>query len=70
MVTTLWTYRLWNGIIAAIEPSLDANLDVIGMAINGENKLLLPGFINAHTHSSEMWLRGAIPPFPLELWAC
>ena len=53
-----------DGIIAAIEPSLD----VIGTAINGKNKLLLPGFINAHTHSSEMWLRGAISAFPLELW--
>jgi cytosine/adenosine deaminase-related metal-dependent hydrolase len=43
-------------------------LEVVGTAINGENKLLLPGFFNAHTHSSEMWQRGAIPPFPLELW--
>lgn len=32
------------------------------------NKLLLPGFVNAHTHSSEMWQRGIIPPVPLELW--
>ena len=36
--------------------------------INGKNKLLLPGFVNAHTHSSEMWQRGIIPPLPLELW--
>ena len=53
-----------DGVIAAIAPSLE----VVGTAINGENKLLLPGFFNAHTHSSEMWQRGAIPPFPLELW--
>lgn len=53
-----------DGAIAAIAPSLE----VVGTAINGENKLLLPGFFNAHTHSSEMWQRGAIPPFPLELW--
>src|SRR4028119_1895858 len=50
--------------ITAIAPQLK----VIGMAINGQNKLLLPGFINAHTHSSEMWQRGLIPPLPLELW--
>lgn len=50
--------------ITAIAPELK----VIGMAINGQNKLLLPGFINAHTHSSEMWQRGLIPPVPLELW--
>jgi 5-methylthioadenosine/S-adenosylhomocysteine deaminase len=36
--------------------------------IDGKNKLLLPGFVNAHTHSSEMWQRGIIPPLPLELW--
>lgn len=50
--------------IAAIAPQLPAS----GTVINGENKLLLPGFFNAHTHSSEMWQRGIIPPVPLELW--
>ncbi|MGG6265255.1 amidohydrolase [Leptolyngbya sp. AN03gr2] len=50
--------------IVAIAP----NLTVIGTAIDGTNKLLLPGFVNAHTHSSEMWQRGIIPPVPLELW--
>ncbi|AFZ58787.1 amidohydrolase [Anabaena cylindrica FACHB-243] len=53
-----------NGIITAI----DSNLDLIGTRINGENKLLLSGFFNAHTHSSEKWQRGVIPPLPLELW--
>jgi cytosine/adenosine deaminase-related metal-dependent hydrolase len=50
--------------ISAIAPELE----VTGTAIDGKNKLLLPGFINAHTHSSEMWQRGLIPPVPLELW--
>nr|WP_155744115.1 amidohydrolase [Scytonema sp. UIC 10036] len=53
-----------DGTIAKVAP----HLEVVGTAINGENKLLLPGFVNAHTHSSEMWQRGAIPPLPLELW--
>jgi 5-methylthioadenosine/S-adenosylhomocysteine deaminase len=53
-----------EGRIAAIAPTLD----VLGMAIDGRNKLLLPGFVNAHTHSSEIWQRGLIPPYPLELW--
>jgi 5-methylthioadenosine/S-adenosylhomocysteine deaminase len=44
------------------------NLDAVGTVIDGKNKLLLPGFVNAHTHSSEMWQRGIIPPLPLELW--
>lgn len=50
--------------ITAIAPQLD----VRGKLVDGKNKLLLPGFINAHTHSSEMWHRGVIPPLPLELW--
>ncbi|MEH2365996.1 amidohydrolase [Nostoc sp.] len=50
--------------IAAIAP----NLQVIGSVIDGKNKLLLPGFFNAHTHSSEMWQRGIMSMFPLELW--
>lgn len=50
--------------ITAISP----NLEVVGTAIDCQNKLLLPGFVNAHTHSSEMWQRGIIRPLPLELW--
>lgn len=50
--------------IHAIAP----HLDPIGTLVDGRNKLLLPGFVNAHTHSSEMWQRGIIPPAPLELW--
>ncbi|OCR01579.1 amidohydrolase [Oscillatoriales cyanobacterium USR001] len=50
--------------ISAIAPEAP----IIGDAIDGKNKLLLPGFVNAHTHSSEMWQRGIIPPLPLELW--
>ncbi len=36
--------------------------------ISGENKLLLPGFVNGHTHSYQVWQRGLIPQLPLELW--
>jgi len=53
-----------EGKISAIAP----NLDVVGTVINGEHKLLLPGFVNAHTHSSEMWQRGIMSALPLELW--
>ncbi|MEH1885781.1 MULTISPECIES: amidohydrolase [unclassified Nostoc] len=56
--------QIVDGAIAAIAP----NLPVIGTAIDGKNKLLLPGFFNAHTHSSEMWQRGIMSMFPLELW--
>jgi cytosine/adenosine deaminase-related metal-dependent hydrolase len=50
--------------ITAIAP----HLEPVGTRIDATNKLLLPGFVNAHTHSSEMWQRGLIPPLPLELW--
>ncbi len=56
--------QIQDGNIAAISPSLD----IIGEAIDGKNKLLLPGFVNAHTHSSEMWQRGIMSIYPLELW--
>ncbi len=52
------------GRIAAIAPGLQG----VGTIVDGRDKLLLPGFVNAHTHSSEMWQRGIIPPTPLELW--
>ncbi|HLO85742.1 MAG TPA: amidohydrolase [Nostocaceae cyanobacterium] len=53
-----------DGKIAAIAP----NLEAIGTVVDGKHQLLLPGFFNAHTHSSEMWLRGMMSMFPLELW--
>ncbi len=61
---TMVDVQVGDGAIAAIAP----NLQVIGTAIDGKNKLLLPGFFNAHTHSSEMWQRGIMSVFPLELW--
>lgn len=56
--------QIVDGRVAAIAPNL-AGLEVV---VDGSNKLLLPGFVNAHTHSTEMWQRGMIPPYPLELW--
>ncbi|MBE9036815.1 amidohydrolase family protein [aff. Roholtiella sp. LEGE 12411] len=53
-----------DGKIAAIA----TDLDIVGTAFDGSNKLLLPGFFNAHTHSSEMWQRGIMSVLPLELW--
>ncbi|MEO8891186.1 MAG: amidohydrolase family protein, partial [Coleofasciculaceae cyanobacterium] len=61
---TILDVQLIDNKISAIAP----NLEVVGTLIDGQNKLLLPGFVNAHTHSSEMWQRGIIPPVPLELW--
>lgn len=61
-----------DGKIAAISDdtlrAYAADLDVVGTTFDGRNKLSLPGFVNAHTHSSEMWQRGIMSAFPLELW--
>ncbi len=48
--------------------AMGANLPDVGTVINAEHKLLLPGFVNGHTHSIQFWQRGLIPPLPLELW--
>ena len=44
-----------DGRIAAIGPHLAADGARI---IDATNKLLMPGLVNAHTHSSETFLRG------------
>ncbi|EKX47229.1 hypothetical protein GUITHDRAFT_107140 [Guillardia theta CCMP2712] len=36
--------------------------------IDCSERMVLPGFVNAHTHSVEHWARGLIRPLPLELW--
>lgn len=54
------------GRIHSIAPSSQA--DAQSTAISGQDRLLLPGFVNGHTHSSQVWQRGLIPQLPLELW--
>ncbi len=44
------------------------HLDTFETVIDGQDKLLLPGFVNGHTHSSQALQRGLIPQLPLELW--
>jgi 5-methylthioadenosine/S-adenosylhomocysteine deaminase len=36
--------------------------------INGENKILIPGLVNTHTHLSMTLLRGLADDLPLETW--
>jgi len=48
--------------------AIGAGLPTVGTAIDAENKLLLPGFVNGHAHSVQFWQRGLIPQLPLELW--
>jgi len=60
---------LADGKIAFIGSALPAELDTPGLLrIDCTERLILPGFVNAHTHSVEHWVRGLIKPLPLELW--
>ena len=39
-----------------------------GEIIDGNRKVLLPGFVNAHTHSPMTLLRGYAENLPLDRW--
>ncbi|NJK71920.1 MAG: amidohydrolase [Synechococcaceae cyanobacterium SM2_3_60] len=38
------------------------------VVLDGRDRYLIPGLVNAHSHSLETWMRGFIAPLPLELW--
>ncbi|OQP86387.1 amidohydrolase [Rhizobium rhizosphaerae] len=55
----------------------DGRIETIGQGIEppdgaeiieGRGKLLMPGLVNAHTHSSETFFRGRYEKMPLEIW--
>jgi 5-methylthioadenosine/S-adenosylhomocysteine deaminase len=52
--------------IKAIGEALSAGPDA--HIIEGRGKLVMPGLVNAHTHSSETFLRGRYERMPLEIW--
>jgi 5-methylthioadenosine/S-adenosylhomocysteine deaminase len=52
--------------IKAVGTGLAASPDA--RIIEGRGKLVMPGLVNAHTHSSETFLRGRYERMPLEIW--
>lgn len=55
-----------DGRIAAIGQNLAAQPSAT--LIDGHSRLVMPGLINAHTHSSETFFRGRYEGMPLEIW--
>lgn len=55
-----------DGRISAIGPGLTAPEGA--QRIDGTDHLVMPGLVNAHTHSSEMFFRGRYERMPLEVW--
>ncbi|MDP6483322.1 MAG: amidohydrolase family protein [Nitrospinota bacterium] len=51
--------------IAAVEPTGNLKGDRV---VSGRDRLVLPGLINAHTHSAENYLKGLMDRRPLEMW--
>jgi 5-methylthioadenosine/S-adenosylhomocysteine deaminase len=54
--------------IEAVTPAGVLSPTAADQVIDGRDRLLLAGFVNGHTHSSQVWQRGLIPQLPLELW--
>ena len=68
-----------DGLIAAVRPGIARAVELgdaiaelgarrIDQTIDATDKLLMPGFVNAHYHSHDVLLKGCYETIPLELW--
>ena len=68
-----------DGAIAAVRPGLAAAIEAnqpvpelgtrrVTETIDASEKLVIPGFVNAHYHSHDVLLKGCFETIPLELW--
>ena len=55
-----------NGVIIAIGPNLQTT---DASAIDGDDRLAVPGFVNAHYHSHDTLLKGSFEVLPLDTWS-
>jgi 5-methylthioadenosine/S-adenosylhomocysteine deaminase len=59
------------GIAAAVERGetlAELGARAIDQTIDATDKLLMPGFVNAHYHSHDVLLKGCFETIPLEFW--
>ena len=54
--------------IAAITPTRKFPDKQTATVIDGSNRLMVPGFVNAHLHSHDRFDKGRLDNLPLELW--
>jgi len=54
--------------IAALGQNLSPGSFGVEKIINGKDRLVIPGLINAHHHSHDRFDRGRLDNFPLEVW--
>jgi 5-methylthioadenosine/S-adenosylhomocysteine deaminase len=68
-----------DGTIAAVRPGIGSAVELgetiaelgaraIDRTIDATDKLVMPGFVNAHYHSHDVLLKGCFETIPLELW--
>ena len=68
-----------DGVIAAVRPGIASDIaqgkpipELVGLRIDevieAREKLVIPGFVNAHYHSHDVLLKGCFETIPLELW--
>ena len=68
-----------DGMIAAVRPGIARAVErrepvaelgarTIDQTIDATEKLVMPGFVNAHYHSHDVLLKGCFETIPLELW--
>jgi len=54
--------------IAAVGPEGSVDATTVDRVVASERWLILPGLVNAHTHSNLTWVKGRYRGRPLELW--
>lgn len=54
--------------ITAVKPDIDPEYYDVEKIIDGNNKLIVPGFVNAHLHSHDRFDKGRFGTLPLEIW--